>query len=129
MGTYEQRQEIYGMCKAYVTESAIDEKYIDSGAYVLYRAILYLPDLAYDQGYEYVLYWMESRGYGDKKSKTGDEYVLIESGDGYEKECAIWHKTCGTITKMRYESFIHGTRCALCTQIITSEELKNIEAN
>jgi len=57
VGTYEQRQEIYGICKAYATVCTIDEKYIESGAYVLYRTILYLPDLAYNRGYEYVLYW------------------------------------------------------------------------
>lgn len=53
-----------------------------------------------------------------------DEYQLVSRYEDRKDMVEIRHKACGTITKMKAENFLYGTRCALCTPQYTGERIK-----
>lgn len=60
------------------------------------------------------------------KRLTGDEYELVSSYRNSKDIVKIRHSLCGTITSMKAESFLYGSRCDLCTKPIYKEDMEGL---
>ena len=57
---------------------------------------------------------------------TGDEYELVSKYKSSNDMVKIRHKRCGTVSEMKAENFLYGSRCTLCTRSVYKEQFQDI---